>query len=221
MLDKTKYSADLQDIEDALSSQILNAFKFSLNQPTGDFFYDPWVIKDELKGTAWERLLNTLPKDIGEARLITLVPGQCYQSHADIDDRYHLNMAGEHGYLLDLENKTMEHLVRDGVWYLFRTDRLHSAGNFGTSDRHQLVVRKLLNRNNLEDAVRIRLFTNLPPDDARFAFDNLISKYLNQANMNGTISRFSYDKEVEFDIERSALETLVRYLNGKFVVKIL
>ncbi len=40
-----------------------------LNKPTGDFFYDPWEILPEYKGTVFEELLAPL-KDIGEARII-------------------------------------------------------------------------------------------------------------------------------------------------------
>ena len=222
MLTKTDYTVDTQLIQDALSSKIANAFKYSINQPTGDFFYDPWIIKDDLKGTAWEKLLDSLPIPIGEARLITLTPGQCYQSHADIDDRFHLNMAGLHGYLIDIENKTMEHLVRDGIWYDFSTDRLHSAANFGTRDRHQLVVRKLLLRNELKDPQRITLTSTMDHDDTRFMFDNTVSVWLNTANKQGTISNFSHkDGRVEFDIERSELEVILRLLNGKLIVKFL
>ena len=222
MLTKTDYTVDLQIIQDALSSKIANAFKYSINQPSGDCFYEPWVIKDELKGTAWGKLLESLPRDIGEARLITLTPGQCYQSHADIDDRYHLNMAGLHGYLIDIENKTMEHLIKDGIWYDFSTDRLHSAANFGTRDRHQLVVRKLLLKNQLKDPQRITLTSAMDPDDTRFMFDNTVSVWLNKANKQGTINAFAYkDGQVSFDIERNELENLLRLLNGKLIVKFL
>jgi len=222
MLSKTEYSVDINIIQSALDSQISNAFKLSLNQPTGDFFYDPWVIKEEFKGTAWEKLLQSLPKDIGEARLITLVPGQCYQSHADIDNRYHLNLAGLHGYLIDLENNKTIKLVKDGIWYEFSTDRLHSAANFGTRDRHQLVVRKLLTRNELTDRQVISLSSTMDPEDARFFFDNIVSKWLNHANKSGKIDSFSFkDNQVQFAIERNSLEELLSMLNGEFVIKFL
>ena len=35
--------------------------KNTLNKPTGDFFYDPWEVLPEYKGTAIEDLLKQLP----------------------------------------------------------------------------------------------------------------------------------------------------------------
>ena len=40
-----------------------NKFNFAdnkaiLNDPTDNFFYDPWVIKDQYKGTIWDEILD-------------------------------------------------------------------------------------------------------------------------------------------------------------------
>jgi hypothetical protein len=222
MLTKTNYTVDIQTIQEALILKDFDSLKNSINQPTGDFFYDPWVISNEFKGTPWETLLNSLPNDIGEARHIILTPGKCYQSHADIDDRYHLNLAGDNCFLIDIDNRIMEPLLKDGTWYELSTDRLHSAANFGDVYRHQLVVRKLLIRNQLKDPRRITFTSTLDPAQARYIFDNKVSLWLNKANKQGLISAFSYeDGKVEFDIELSELETLTRLLNGQLIVKIL
>ena len=49
MLQKTPYKVALDGID-----VILDKGKHDLTYPTGDFFYDPWDIKEEFKGTIWE-----------------------------------------------------------------------------------------------------------------------------------------------------------------------
>ena len=81
MLTKLNIKVNQADLLEAQQTVDLNNFKLSFNKPTKSFFYDPWVIKDEFKNTVWERLLEYLPNDIGEARVIVLQPGACYNSH--------------------------------------------------------------------------------------------------------------------------------------------
>ena len=75
-----------------------------MNKPTGDFFYDPWEVLPEYKGTAIEDLLKQLP-DHGEARVIVMAPGKSYSVHADVDDRYHVTLDAEQSFLHDIENE--------------------------------------------------------------------------------------------------------------------
>jgi hypothetical protein len=92
MLHTLPYTVDSTLLNEAQGSVPAVESKLTINQPTGNFFYDPWDIKEEFKGTVWETLLNTLPLDIGEARIIVLGNGTTYMSHTDIDDRYHLSL---------------------------------------------------------------------------------------------------------------------------------
>lgn len=129
MLTKLDYTVSLDLLQDAAQSLPLADSKSTINGPTGRFFYDPWMIKPEYKNTIWEKILSSLPFNVGEARLITLLPGQCYQSHSDIDDRYHLNIVGSDSFLIDLDNKELDEIVQDGHWYEMDASPRHSAAN--------------------------------------------------------------------------------------------
>ena len=117
MLTPTNYTVNPNLFQEACSQLPEEGMKTTINQSTGDFFYDPWILKDEYKGTVWETLYNSLPGAKGEARIIILDPGQAYTIHADIDDRYHLNILGDESFLIDLMREQMHRLNQDGVWY--------------------------------------------------------------------------------------------------------
>jgi hypothetical protein len=217
MLNKTPWNVPKDTFDTAILNLPKIDFKFTLNKPTGRFLYDPWVIKEEFKNTVWEDILNTLPVDIGEARLIILTPGTSYSSHADIDDRYHLNLTSTHSYLIDLDNKEMHDIVCDRTWYYMDAGRRHTAANFGYSDRIQLVVRQPLLDNVLADPVLLKLTSTLNPDRSRFVFDDIISPWLNKANKTGKINSFKQDGvSVSFNIERSCIDELKSILPTEF-----
>lgn len=188
-------------------------FKIALNRPSGNFFYDPWMIKDEFIGTVWEEVLSMLPKPIGEARLIKLEPETSYSSHADIDDRWHLNIQAEKSYLIDLENEKMYKIETDRVWYNMDAGPIHTACNFGSYPRIQLVVRHLLQKNHLNDPKNV-IIKPKTADKFRYNFDNLVSTWLNRANKNSWISNFTFTgSEVSFDCESKKLDELKDLLN--------
>lgn len=222
MLIKTPYNID----KDILKSSILELpninFRFTFNQPTGNFFYDSWEIKPEFNNTIWHTILKTLPFSYGEARLIRLDPGKCYVSHSDIDDRYHLNILGDKSYLIDLDNQQMYPLISDGCWYEMDASPRHTAANFGQRERIQLVVRKLLQHNNLNVRTGVMLkSTILDLEDRRFEFDDSISCWLSRANKRGIIDNFNPDKEhISFDIENEYIEELKNYLPKGFFLEI-
>lgn len=219
MLRLTNHSADINLVNRALSTLDTDQFKLSLNVPTGDFFYEPWVIKPELKDTVWEELLNSLPYNKGEARIITLKPGTAYCCHADADDRWHLNLQSEFGFICDIDQEVMHRLSTDGNWYDMDAGRRHTAVNFGSIDRIQLVVRQLLKKNMLEDSVPVKIITKTMAVDFRYQFDNTISLWLNLANKNGIISNFKFiETEVSFNIERHSLESLTKIVPDIFEV---
>ena len=194
--------------------------KTIINQPTGNFFYDPWILKDEYKGTVWETLYNSLPVTKGEARIIILDPAHCYQTHADIDDRYHLNILGEACYLMDLVREQMFRLDQDGIWYDMDAGLLHTATNFGRCARVQLVVRKLLKNNKLKNPVEITLSTTIAnTDDARFVFDNTLSPWFNEANKLGFINGFSHSSiSIKFNIEQDKIDSFRHMLPTEFKI---
>lgn len=221
MITPTNYTTDKSLLLKACDSLYTDKMKTSINRPIGDFFYDPWIIKDEYVGTIWEKLYNSLPvADKGEARIIILNSGHCYQSHADIDDRYHLNISGNEIFLINLIQEQMYRLEQDGIWYDMDAGFHHTAVNFGELHRVQLVVRKLLKRNNIENPLEVTIKTKLEDLDlARYKFDNQISPWLNSANKNGYISNFKYSpNEVKFTMEEHQLTQLKNYLQEEFEI---
>jgi hypothetical protein len=198
----------------------LESIKTAINQPTGNFFYDRWTIKPEYKNTVWEKLISVLPNDIGEARIIILESGTNYFQHADIDDRYHLNLTGKDSYLIDLESHTMHGLTQDGIWYLMDAGKIHSAANFGENKRIQLVVRKLLTHHNLKNPYTIQIIVG--GTNPRFVFDNSLSPWLNRANKKGIIDNFkTLENGVEFIVEKDEIEDLISHVPKEFQFKLI
>lgn len=208
MLEATEFAVDTEIVTEC--SNLVHSFtdfKTAINEPTGNFFYDPWTVKEQYRGTAFEKILNKLPFSVGEARIIALSPMHCYTQHADIDDRYHLNIEGDGGYLLDLVDNKIYPTVNDGIWYVMDTGKLHTAVSCGEKIRYQLVVRKLLTRNRLRDPVNVHF--NLQGENPRFSFDNYVSPWLNYANKKGLLTNFSVlGDSVSFQAEKKSLPHL-------------
>ena len=185
-------------------------FKFALNNPTGNFFYDPWIIKDEFKNTVWHEIFNSLPfENKGEARLIKLDIERCYTMHADIDDRWHLSFDYNNSYLIDLATKKM-HQPEPGIWYTMDAGLLHSAVHFGDKARYQLVVRQLLPKCKLIDPIDVKLQLHDAPGNYRYILDSYISPKLNAMCKDKKVSKFNpiNDKHINLTIERSSLAEL-------------
>jgi hypothetical protein len=178
-------------IEQALAGHTITDEVVVLNKHNGNFFYGHWTIKDEFKDTAWEKILDSLPYPIGEARIITLKPGESYQSHADIDNRWHLNLTGEQSFLIDLEAETMFKCHRDNHWYFMLTDRLHTACNFGSIPRLQLVVREPLRKSVEYNFVSVSITQAVPAPENHYKFDNIFSPWLNRINTEFRMTDFS------------------------------
>jgi hypothetical protein len=217
MISTTKYNIPLNDVQ-SLDTMGDIPTKITVNYPTGDFFYDPWVIKPEFKGTAFESALSSLPSNIGEARVIIMKNGTSYLRHADIDDRYHLTVRSDEAYLIDLDSKKMHLLVVDGKWYLMDAGICHSAVVFGEFNRVQLVVRKLLNAPSLIDPVAVEILVN--GKNCRYRFDNSVSSWLNLANKQKIMTDFRLTSGgVSFSIERGYVSDL-QEVSCEFEVKL-
>jgi hypothetical protein len=218
MLTQLQYTVSKKLLQEAVDAAPLSAFRWTLNQPTGHFFYDPWEIKSEYKGTIWEKLLESLPVSVGEARLIGLAPATSYHTHADIDDRYHLNISGEHCYLFDFNNNIMHPITADCIWYEMDAGRVHSAGNFGRLYRNQIVVRKLLENTSLDNAIKVKVISRgYAADDARFLFDQQVSPWLNRAVKRHILQDFNVNNtDVTFKIKQENVEELKNILPIRF-----
>lgn len=216
MLQKTDYSV-YKSILPVCASYAEDG-KLAVNQPTGNFFYDPWEILPEFKETAIATAIEALPFPVGEARLVKLEPGKCYFSHADIDDRYHLNLTGTYSTLHDFENNISYPLTQDGIWYEMDAGKIHTAINAGEYPRVQLLVRKLLQRNSLEKPVTI----SVEPQgtNPRFVFDNTISPWLNRAVKQSKINNFhSNGKSITVDIDDKYLDEFLKICPKNFTVR--
>jgi len=224
MLIKTHYTVTPNMLQTAVNNLPSPDFRFAINKPTGNFFYDPWVLKDELKNTIWKDIYETLPLVVGEARIINLLPGTCYHSHADIDDRYHLTLSSEKAYLVDLEHGHMHRLQTDGIWYEMDTGKLHSAVNFGRTVRTQLVVRKLLKAGFISNPISVKISTaGFTKDHGRFVFDDILSPWLNWANKTNSLTNFTFEhgEEATFKMDRSLLSDLQSKLVNGLTLEIL
>jgi len=200
MIQNTKYTVSLDDIAGVMGD-VYDIGKFDISEQTGSFFYDPWELKQEFLGTPWETIWNSLPDPKGQGRIIILESPSCYTSHADIDNRWHLNLCGDEAYLIDLEKEKMFKTVLDGKWYDMDAGVPHTAMNIGAHIRAQLVVRKLLPKNIINDPQRVRIVGI--KGNVRYHFDKHLSPWLNKAaNNQKIISNVKVVKQgIEFDIE--------------------
>lgn len=219
MLKTLPYTVDSTLLNEAQCSVPSVDSKLTINQPTGNFFYDSWKIKEEFKGTVWETLLNTLPLDIGEARIIVLGHGTTYMSHTDIDDRYHLSIKGQYSFLINVDDEKMYSTVADGQWYEMNTGLRHVAANFGSYDRVQLVIRKLLNNPILENCTTVTIKPIC--ENPRFEFDDLISPLLNKLNKQQLINDFNILQDgVSFNLNTDAITRLDSIDRSKFNIQL-
>lgn len=207
-IDKLLYCTELSDLikESTQKNYVV------LNSPTGNFFYDEWQIADPYKNTIIESILSEL-KTPGEARVIALPPGKAYRSHADIDDRYHLTLSAEKSYLIDLQKDQMYKTEVDGYWYLMDTGIVHSAVNFGSIIRLQLVVRKLLPKNTIDNSIKVFMQPSGKgrKEKLRYIFDETISPWLNSAHKKKIIGSVNITKQntnVEFLIDAKYIDNL-------------
>lgn len=208
-----------KDIISAAADFVLSQdnYRMVVNEPTGDFFYDKWKIKSEYKKTPFHDILQSIDFSIGEARVIPLEAGTCYIRHCDIDDRFHLNLYGECGYLLNCDDLKMYEVKNNGQWYDMDTGKKHSAVAIGETVRLQLVVRKLLQKNNLKNPIYTTIIGG--GDNIRFNFDNTVSPWLNRKNKQGVISNFSAEPKkgrVNFNLEKQLLSELDEILPTHF-----
>ena len=207
-------------IEQALKEHPVTGEDTVLNEPTGDFFYDRWEIKDLYKDTVWQQVLDTMPMSIGQARIIKLEPGESYMAHADIDNRYHLNLSGEQAYLIDLDEKVMYECVRDNRWAHMDASRIHAATNYGSIPRLQLVVREpLRNSRQLTDLVSISIEPAYKQHDFRYKFDKIFSPFLNRDNQKYKLADFAHTEfSLTFKLERELLEKFKQLITPEFKV---
>ena len=212
--DSDKIFKTLRDIVVAQDTHD-NMGKWDINEPTGNFFYDPWRLKKQYWDTSIIELFDQLGP-VGQAKVIIIKPGQNYLGHGDIEDRYHITLQGEESYLIDLEDFKMYPTVADNICYHMDTSRIHTAANFGYKDRIQLVIRKLLTRHKLKDPVLIKIRPVDKPHNLRYLFDKHFLIWLNKANKKGIINdvKSTLEHEIDFELERDYVKELQKIVDN-------
>ena len=220
MLASTYYTVSNEILQRAILEIPEFETSIDLNYRTGNFFYDQWLVSDRFENTVWEEILNSLPVDIGQARLIKLKPEECYRSHADMDDRYHLSIKGEKSFLIDLDNHIMYPTVPDGKWYLMDAGKRHSAVNFGGQPRIQLVVRKLLTRGDIKNSQTVLIQKSKDIPNFRYVFDDVFSPWLNKMDKEGKLDNFQMlsDDGVSFTIDKDHIADLIATCPAEFKI---
>lgn len=220
MLVSTHYTVSDALLQRAISEIPDFDISIDLNYRTGNFFYDQWLVSDRFEDTVWEEVLNSLPKDIGQARLIKLKPEECYRSHADIDDRYHLSIVSDNSFLVDLDDKVMYPTVVDGRWYLMDAGKRHSAVNFSGQTRIQLVVRKLLTNSNIKNPQNVTIQKIKSVPNFRYIFDDVFSPWLNKIDKLGKLNNFQRltDDAVSFVIDKNDISDLMSICPAEFKI---
>lgn len=222
MLADTHYTVSIDLLQEAVSQLPIFDQRLDLTVSTGDFFYDSWKISDTFKNTIWEELLLTLPINFGQARLMKLKPGEAYYSHADMDDRYHLNLIGEKSFLVNIDDQSMFLTIPDRKWYLMDAGFRHSAVNFSNKDRIQLVVRKLLTHGIIKNPIKVDISCNSNFHDFRYVFDDIFSPWLNRKNKLGSIDAFKLvdEHQVSFITEHNCIKELELMCPENFKIKL-
>ena len=185
-------------------------FKLDLNQPTGNFYYDPWQLKPEYEHTAVAQLLHQLAP-VGQVKIVSIPPGQCYLAHSDVEDRYHVTLQSEHSYVLDITHQQVYECRVDDRVYHTNTAQLHTVMNAGYVPRIQLVIRELLTRHQLVNPVRIHIQATQAPHNLRQQWDNHILVWCNLAHKQGIITDFdpmNSEAQVQFHMESDHLDSL-------------
>jgi len=183
----------------------------AINEPTGHWLYDPYKIKDQWRGTEFERLAEEMPVVVSEIRLMKLEAGAVYRSHADIDDRVHLNLqSNEQCYLIDLDNQNMYPVVADNELYIMDGSYLHTAVNFGSSPRIQLVMRIPLTRHRNPEFKSFYIEFVNPPHNLRYIVDQTVSPWLNRYVKYGLIDFFDEASPTKFHL--IACETVLDHI---------
>lgn len=213
MLDKTDFYYSIQQMIDYLPLiDWDNDGRASITVPTGHWLYEPYKLAVRFQGTPFAKFLDIIPFEYGEVRLMKMSPGTCYRAHADIDDRLHINLtANEHCHLIDLNANKMYPIKTDGYIYMMDGSRIHTAVNFGSTDRVQLVLRVPLKECDVEDGVYCSIKFINPPHDLRYKLDQHISPLLNQYVKSGDLGYFNRESDTKFllNISQDALNTVV------------
>lgn len=170
--------------------------RLDLNQISGKFFNDPWLIKDQFKDTPLGNVLDSLGQ-IGQARLLCLDSAESYTAHSDPDDRIHLAViTNPYSFLVDVDDKKLYHLPADGSLWHMNTGKTHVAANWGGRSRIHLNIRVLLPKfDSNKSGMRIKV-TEGDYDWKQLAYTPLMS-LINKLIKSGYVGGFEAVSERE------------------------
>lgn len=202
MLTKLPQKFSIGPIVDQVTDLGLFGKRLDLNSPSGEFFNDPWVVKEEFKGTPLGNLLESLGS-IGQARLLCLESAESYTAHCDPDDRIHLAIVtNPYSFLVDIDDNRLYHLPVDGQLWHMDTGKTHVAANWGPRTRIHLNVRVLLPKYSSErKGLRIKVLEG-DYDWKQLAYMPLMGA-VNKYVKNGYITGFKgiSEKEILINID--------------------
>jgi hypothetical protein len=182
--------------------------RLELNTPTGEFFNDPWQIKEEFLNTPLGNVLSSLG-NIGQARLLCLHSAESYTAHCDPDDRIHLAViTNPYAFLVDISDNHLYHVPADGNLWHMDTGKVHVAANWGPRTRVHLNVRVLLPKYTSDrKGLRIKILDG-DYDWKQLAYTPIM-RTINQGVKSGEITGFKGvgDKEVLINTELSTALT--------------
>jgi len=158
MITPLNYVTNFSDIVDQVVGLGYFGKRLELNVPTGEFFNDPWSLKNEFIDTPLGNVLNNLG-NIGQARLLCLDSGETYTAHCDPDDRIHLAiLTNPYSYLVNIEDQQLHHIPANGQLWHMDTSKIHIAVNWGSRTRIHLNVRVLLPKyNSANPSLKIKI----------------------------------------------------------------
>lgn len=213
MLEKTDFYYPIQKMIDYLHLVDWDSNgRANITVPTGHWLYDPYKLAVRFQGTPFAKFLDMLPFEYSEARLMKLAPGTCYRAHSDIDDRLHINLTGnEYCHLIDLDTNTMHPIHTDGYVYRMDGSKIHTAVNFGSTDRVQLVLRIPLKQYDIENGFYCNIEFVNPPHNLRYQLDHHVSPLLNRYVKSGDLGYFNNESDTKFllHITEDALNNIV------------
>jgi hypothetical protein len=99
-------------------------------------------------------------------------------------------------------------------------DKIHTASNYGSVPRKQLVVREPLKRSHFKNLINVEITPAYEQFDYRYQFDNIISPWLNRKNQEGALDNFVYkDTVVSFSIAEHVQGQLEAITSNRFNIK--
>jgi hypothetical protein len=210
---------DMEELQDLFLLDPSNNIPCS-NDSKGDRYYREMELFDKYKGTVVERYVKSLNRKLSKVCVIIQEPGDTYPIHADIDDRFHLNLQSDNAYFIDFKTNISIPIETDRKVYLMNTGGLHSAVNFGLKRRLQIGATISLEYHNLKSPMSVNIHYNGKNKNYDYFYNFYVMPWLNLANKNKLINNYVKPKDSNLfvDIEEEQLESLKNAAGDNFEI---